>query len=114
MMNKRAERSCRHQQNNTSKFCDVLDEIFDGSEAIILEKITKVNWRHVDKDVLHVQKNSEVERRLNEFTLKHFPAAQQKNPKQNSVVLEMNVIDENQSNVGQQENCMINFSYGVL
>jgi hypothetical protein len=91
-----------------------LDEFFEASEAVVPEEIAEVDRRHVDEDVLHVQQQREVERRLDVLLLEHLATAQQENPKEDSIVLEVNVIDDDESNITQDQQSVISFPKQIL
>ena len=72
-------------------------------EAVAGKQVDEVGWRAVEEDVFEVEQNDEQRRAPETVTGYHRPDGCEENSEEESVVLEVNVIDQDQAAVRQHQ-----------
>lgn len=111
MTEERTERKRESQDNRESDRRDFGDRERrwnDSSAAVVLretnlEKVDEKRRRHADEQMLEIEERGEKERGLDVAPLEDAREGEQKNAEKKAVVLEMNVIDEKEAEVGEQQ-----------
>lgn len=87
---------------NQSQLCQITNKVGDTfrlSHAIEFQQVDNVNGTDVDENVLHIQQDGEVECGLQILLAQYLRYADQHNAEQDAIVLEMNMIDDQQTEI---------------